>query len=256
MLDQGFEPEIRLIMESKGMPDKEARQTLMFSATFAAEIQTLAREFLKPDHVFKAVGILGGANQDIKQEILQVDRSDKKDKLVEMLQADLNDAKDANGAWVKKTLVFVETKRTADFVSTVLSQYELPSTSIHGDREQRQREEALRDFKSGKRPFLVATSVAARGLDIVGVDHVINYDLPGDADDYVHRVGRTGRVGNIGRATAFYDRDKDTTIAADLVKILADAQQTVPDWLAAETGMGGGGGGAGFGAAANDDENW
>lgn len=90
------------------------------------------------------------------------------------------------------------------------------------DRQQQEREEALRDFKTGKAPILVATSVAARGLDIPGVKHVVNYDLPSDIDEYVHRIGRTGRVGNLGRSTSFYDAEKDANIARALIKILAD----------------------------------
>lgn len=104
-----------------------------------------------------------------------------------------------------RTLVFVETKRNADFLATFLSNEGLPTTSIHGDRLQREREEALADFKSGRMSILVATAVAARGLDIKGVAHVVNYDLPKGIDEYVHRIGRTGRVGNVGKATSFYD---------------------------------------------------
>ena len=100
-----------------------------------------------------------------------------------------------------------------------------PTTSFCGvyrDREQREREEALRDFKLGTAPVLVATSVAARGLDIAGVNHVINYELPKCIEDYVHRIGRTGRCGNIGRATCFFDPQADATLARPLVKVLAD----------------------------------
>lgn len=95
----------------------------------------------------------------------------------------------------EKTLIFVETKRSADFLATFLSEANFPTTSIHGDRLQREREEALRDFKRGTRHILVATGVAARGLDIKNVKHVINFDLPKSIDEYVHRIGRTGRVG-------------------------------------------------------------
>ena len=102
-------------------------------------------------------------------------------------------------------MVFVETKRNADFLASVLSNEGFPTTSIHGDRLQREREEALRDFKTGRMPILVATAVAARGLDIKGVSHVVNYDLPKTIDEYVHRIGRTGRVGNTGKATSFFD---------------------------------------------------
>lgn len=112
-----------------------------------------------------------------------------------------------------------------------MSETKISSTSIHGDRLQREREEALRDFRSGKRKVLVATNVAARGLDIKGVTHVINYDLPSEIADYVHRIGRTGRVGNRGKATSFYDPEKDSNLAGDLVKILKDSEQPVPDFL-------------------------
>jgi len=92
----------------------------------------------------------------------------------------------------------------------------------HSDREQREREEALQDFKSGKARILVATSVAARGLDISGVEHVINFDMPSSIEDYVHRIGRTGRCGNIGRATSFFDANNDSPLARPLVKVLND----------------------------------
>merc|ERR1712126_223439 len=106
------------------------------------------------------------------------------------------------------------------------------------------REEALRDFKTGRMPVLVATAVAARGLDIKGVAHVVNYDLPKTIDEYVHRIGRTGRVGNTGKATSFFDasRSEDSGMASALVDILSKAQQEVPDFLAA-FGSGGGAGG-------------
>lgn len=113
---------------------------------------------------------------------------------------------------------------------------------MHGDRLQREREEALRDFKSGRFSIMVATGVAARGLDIPSVQHVINYDLPGSVDEYVHRIGRTGRIGNSGRATSFFDSSRDGPLAADLRQVLSDAQQEVPNWLsreaAANSGLG------------------
>lgn len=128
-------------------------------------------------------------------------------------------------------LVFVETKRTADFLASLLSETKIPSTSIHGDRYQREREEAIRDFRSGKMKLLIATSVAARGLDIKNVTHVINYDLPKSIEEYVHRIGRTGRVGNKGKATSFYSPEEDGALASDLVRILSQAGQPVPAFL-------------------------
>ncbi len=97
------------------------------------------------------------------------------------------------------TLVFVETKRGADALEEFLYRDGYPVTSIHGDRSQREREDALKRFRSGKTPILVATAVAARGLDIPHVKHVINFDLPSDVEEYVHRIGRTGRMGNLGK---------------------------------------------------------
>ena len=145
------------------------------------------------------------------------------------------------------TIVFVETKRGADFLASLLSETDIPTTSIHGDRLQRQREMALADFKSGKMKVLIATSVAARGLDIKNVNHVVNYDMPTSIDEYVHRIGRTGRVGNNGRATSFFDPDGDAGIATDLVNILEGAGQQVPDFLK-NYSSGGGGGGSGYGS--------
>jgi probable ATP-dependent RNA helicase DDX4 len=109
--------------------------------------------------------------------------------------------------------------------------------TIFSDRDQSQRETALTDFKRGRMPILVATQVAARGLDIKGVDHVINYDMPSEIDDYVHRIGRTGRVGNLGRATTFFDPILDHGLTSALIKVLTDCEQTVPEFL---TGSGGG----------------
>ncbi|ELK12195.1 Putative ATP-dependent RNA helicase DDX4 [Pteropus alecto] len=131
----------------------------------------------------------------------------------------------------ERTMVFVETKKKADFIATFLCQEKISTTSIHGDREQREREQALGDFRCGKCPVLVATSVAARGLDIENVQHVINFDLSSTIDEYVHRIGRTGRCGNIGRAISFFDPESDSHLAQPLVKVLSDAQQDVPAWL-------------------------
>nr|ABC87271.1 vasa-like protein [Macrobrachium rosenbergii] len=221
MLDMGFEPDMRRLVASPGMPPKENRQTLLFSATYPQDIQKLAADFLKTDYLFLAVGIVGGACSDVEQTFVQVTKYSKREQLLDFLKTIGNE----------RTMVFVETKRQADFIATFLCQEELPTTSIHGDREQREREQALADFKAGKCPILVATSVAARGLDIPEVQHVVNFDLPKNIDEYVHRIGRTGRCGNIGRAVSFYDPEVDSQLAASLVTILSKAQQEVPSWL-------------------------
>ncbi|XP_036702704.1 probable ATP-dependent RNA helicase DDX4 isoform X9 [Balaenoptera musculus] len=221
MLDMGFGPEMKKLISCPGMPSKEQRQTLMFSATFPEEIQRLAGEFLKSNYLFVAVGQVGGACRDVQQTILQVGQYSKREKLVEILR-NIGD---------ERTMVFVETKKKADFIATFLCQEKISTTSIHGDREQREREQALGDFRCGKCPVLVATSVAARGLDIENVQHVINFDLPSTTDEYVHRIGRTGRCGNTGRAISFFDTESDNHLAQPLVKVLSDAQQDVPAWL-------------------------
>ncbi|XP_010625192.1 probable ATP-dependent RNA helicase DDX4 isoform X2 [Fukomys damarensis] len=221
MLDMGFGPEMKKLISCPGMPTKEQRQTLLFSATFPEEIQRLAAEFLKSNYLFVAVGQVGGACRDVQQTILQVGQYSKREKLVEILQ-NIGD---------ERTMVFVETKKKADFIATFLCQEKVSTTSIHGDREQREREQALGDFRCGKCPVLVATSVAARGLDIENVQHVINFDLPSTIDEYVHRIGRTGRCGNTGRAISFFDPESDNHLAQPLVKVLSDAQQDVPSWL-------------------------
>lgn len=115
---------------------------------------------------------------------------------------------------------------------TVCVNFPSSSTSVCSDRFQREREEALRDFKTGRSRILVATSVAARGLDIPKVKHVINYDLPQSIEEYVHRIGRTGRIGNKGLATAFFDVGKDQNLARSLVKVLSDVRELyVFSWL-------------------------
>uniref|UniRef100_A0A2K5H9E3 RNA helicase n=1 Tax=Colobus angolensis palliatus TaxID=336983 RepID=A0A2K5H9E3_COLAP len=221
MLDMGFGPEMKKLISCPGMPSKEQRQTLMFSATFPEEIQRLAAEFLKSNYLFVAVGQVGGACRDVQQTVLQVGQFSKREKLVEILR-NIGD---------ERTMVFVETKKKADFIATFLCQEKISTTSIHGDREQKEREQALGDFRCGKCPVLVATSVAARGLDIENVQHVINFDLPSTIDEYVHRIGRTGRCGNTGRAISFFDLESDNHLAQPLVKVLTDAQQDVPAWL-------------------------
>ncbi|XP_036341505.1 ATP-dependent RNA helicase vasa [Rhagoletis pomonella] len=230
MMDMGFKENVNTLMHHPTMRPMDERQNLMFSATFPEEIQRLAGEYLS-NYIFITIGVVGGACSDVTQEIFEVKKFQKRSKLMELL-----------GESSDGTIVFVETKRGADFLASLLSETEFPTTSIHGDRLQRQREMALADFKSGKMKVLIATSVAARGLDIKNVKHVINYDLPNSIDEYVHRIGRTGRVGNNGRATSFFDPEQDSAMASDLVKILEGASQEVPEFLRSCSGGGGGGG--------------
>ncbi|XP_069873457.1 ATP-dependent RNA helicase DDX3X-like [Dipodomys merriami] len=220
MLDMGFEPQIRRIVEQDTMPPKGVRHTMMFSATFPKEIQMLARDFLD-EYIFLAVGRVGSTSENITQKVVWVEDSDKRSFLLDLLNATRKDS---------LTLVFVETKKGADSLEDYLQHEGYACTSIHGDRSQRDREEALYQFRSGKSPILVATAVAARGLDISNVKHVINFDLPNDIEEYVHRIGRTGRVGNLGLATSFFN-ERNTNITKDLLDLLIEAKQAVPSWL-------------------------
>ncbi|XP_032076182.1 ATP-dependent RNA helicase DDX3X isoform X2 [Thamnophis elegans] len=220
MLDMGFEPQIRRIVEKDTMPPKGVRQTMMFSATFPKEIQMLARDFLE-EYIFLAVGRVGSTSENITQKVVWVEDLDKRSFLLDLLNATGKES---------LTLVFVETKKGADSLEDFLYNEGYACTSIHGDRCQRDREEALHQFRSGRSPILVATAVAARGLDISNVKHVINFDLPSDIEEYVHRIGRTGRVGNLGLATSFFN-DKNINITKDLLDLLVEAKQEVPSWL-------------------------
>lgn len=228
MLDMGFKG-ILDGMQDK-LADKDERTTLMFSATFEAEVQELGKEMLKEDYLFIAIGIVGGACSTVAQTIICCEKKEKFDRLKEILEP----AKENS----ERTLIFVETKRQTDYLASKLCQLEYPATSIHGDRDQRLREQALADFKSGQAPILIATNVAARGIDIPNVKHVVNYELPKEIGEYVHRIGRTGRCGNRGKATSFFDpeSDVDSTVKPALVKILSDAQQEVPDFLQGDGG--------------------
>merc|ERR1719174_2292949 len=228
MLDMGFEPQIRRIVEQDNMPPPGKRQTLMFSATFPKEIQMLARDFLR-DYIFLAVGRVGSTTENITQKIVWVEEMDKRSFLLDLMEASGLAAKDLDGE-ASRTLVFVETKKGADQLDEFLYREGFPVTSIHGDRSQREREEALRRFKTGQTPIIVATAVAARGLDIPNVKHVINFDLPGDVEEYVHRIGRTGRMGNLGLATSFFN-EKNRNLVKDLIELLVESNQELPSWL-------------------------
>merc|ERR1719186_401189 len=190
----------------------------------------LARDFLK-DYVFLAIGRVGSTSENITQKIVWVEEADKRSFLLDLMDAArLAQQEDGNDGSGSRTLVFVETKKGADQLDEFLYREGFPVTSIHGDRTQREREEALRRFKCGQTPIIVATAVAARGLDIPNVKHVINFDLPGDVEEYVHRIGRTGRMGNLGLATSFFN-DKNRNLVKDLIELIVESNQDLPSWL-------------------------
>ena len=189
MLDMGFLPSIKRIV--KAIPAK--RQTLFFSATMSAEIEHIAYSMLKDPAVIE-VSPRGKASGLIEQMAYPVAQQAKMPLLLDLLDKEDFD----------RVLVFTRTKRGADRIAHVLEKRSHKSNRIHGDRSQSQREAALAAFKSGKTNVLVATDVAARGIDIDSVSHVINYDIPVAPEDYVHRIGRTGRAGNKGRAITLF----------------------------------------------------
>ncbi len=222
MLDMGFEPQIREIVEGaeSDMPPSGTRQTLMYSATFPKEIQSLARSFLSPGFYFLQVGRVGSTTDNIQQSVIWVEDQEKHQRLVDILQQFPN----------QLVLVFVEKKRDCDYLERLLFGWGFPVCAIHGDRAQRDREMALNMFKTGARKILIATDVAARGLDIPAVSLVLQFDLPTNIDDYVHRIGRTGRAGNRGSAWAFFN-EKNRNIGDELYELLAESKQEIPEFL-------------------------
>lgn len=215
MLDMGFEPQIRQIVVRSDMPSPGKRQTLLYSATFPNEIQKLAREFLH-NHSFLQIGRVGSTTASITQDVRWVEDRHKLAELYEIL-AQRDD---------KHVLVFVERKSDADQLERILMRAGHGVMAIHGDRGQRDREQALDAFKSGMRRILIATDVASRGLDIPDVGVVIQYDLPSNIDDYVHRIGRTGRAGKQGTAISFFN-DKNRNVVDALIALLKETNQVI-----------------------------
>ncbi|XP_076926536.1 DEAD-box ATP-dependent RNA helicase 20-like isoform X2 [Bidens hawaiensis] len=233
MLDMGFEPQIRKII-SQIRPD---RQTLYWSATWPKEVESLARQFLcNPYKVIIGSPALK-ANQSINQIVEVVTDVEKYTRLVKLLK----EMMDGN-----RILIFVETKKGCDQVTRQLRMDGWPALSIHGDKSQDERDWVLAEFKSGRSLIMTATDVAARGLDVKGIKCVINYDFPTSLEDYVHRIGRTGRAGAKGIAVTFFTHS-NVKHARELVNILQEAGQAVPVALSSMTrSMGPGGSGGSF----------
>ena len=185
MLDMGFLPAIRRILSL--LPDK--RQTLLFSATMSEDIERLARNTMKNPKLIE-VSPRGTAATMVEQTAYPVALESKTALLLDLLERER----------FERVLVFTRTRRGAERLSHILTAREHSVNRIHSDRTQPQREAALRGFRDGRTRVLVATDIAARGLDVDSVSHVINYDVPAAPEDYVHRVGRTGRAGNQGQA--------------------------------------------------------
>jgi superfamily II DNA/RNA helicase len=196
MLDLGFLPDIERILRM--VPDQ--RQTMLFSATMPGPIIKLARTFLnQPTHIRAEENDAGAIHERTKQFVYRAHSLDKGELIARALQA-----RDRG-----LTMIFTKTKRTAQKISDDLVERGFASAAVHGDLGQGAREQALRAFRSGKVDVLVATDVAARGIDVEGVTHVINYQCPEDEKTYVHRIGRTGRAGREGVAITLVDWDEE-----------------------------------------------
>ena len=192
MLDLGFLPDIERILAKT----PEQRQTMLFSATMPSEIVALSRRYLRrPTHVRAEDDTGQSGSEQVTQHVFRTHPLDKLEMLARLLQA-----RDRG-----LTMVFCQTKRVCDQVSTALRGRGFAAAAVHGDLGQSQRERALRAFRNGKVDVLVATDVAARGIDVDDVTHVVNYECPEDEKTYTHRIGRTGRAGRSGTAVTFID---------------------------------------------------
>ncbi|XP_065212089.1 uncharacterized protein LOC135839808 isoform X1 [Planococcus citri] len=215
MLDMGFEPQIRTIIEQI-RPD---RQVLMWSATWPKEVQALAEDFLT-DYVHINIGSLElAANHNIRQLVHVLQEHEKDQKLFTLLRQTSTEPG-------FKALIFVETRKKVDDMTAEIRKQGYQAISMHGDKSQQERDAVLSEFRSNKAPILVATDVAARGLDVEDIKYVINYDYPNTSEDYIHRIGRTGRVTQSGTAITFFTPDKQRQ-AKDLIAVLKEADQQV-----------------------------
>ncbi|XP_042076151.1 probable ATP-dependent RNA helicase DDX17 isoform X1 [Haplochromis burtoni] len=232
MLDMGFEPQIRKIVDQI-RPD---RQTLMWSATWPKEVRQLAEDFLK-DYVQINVGALElSANHNILQIVDVCVESEKDQKLIQLMEEIMAEKEN-------KTIIFVETKKRCDDLTRRMRRDGWPAMCIHGDKSQPERDWVLSEFRSGKAPILIATDVASRGLDVEDVKFVINYDYPNSSEDYIHRIGRTARSTNKGTAYTFFTPG-NLRQARELIRVLEEARQAINPKLLqlADSGRSGGGG--------------
>lgn len=233
MLDMGFEPQIRKIIEQI-RPD---RQTLMWSATWPKEVRKLAEDYLG-DYVQINIGSMQlSANHNILQIVDVCQEHEKENKLNVLLQ-EIGQSQDPGA----KTIIFVETKRKVENITRNIRRYGWPAVCMHGDKTQQERDDVLYQFKQGRASILVATDVAARGLDVDGIKYVINFDYPNSSEDYIHRIGRTGRSKSKGTSYAFFT-PSNSRQAKDLVSVLQEANQVISPQLQGMADRCGGGGG-------------
>ncbi|KAJ3681321.1 hypothetical protein LUZ60_015810 [Juncus effusus] len=237
MLDMGFEPQIRRVVSD--LPPR--RQTLMYTATWPKDVRKIAGDLLR-NPVQVNIGNVDelAANKSITQYVEMVPQMEKQRRLEQILR---------NQERGSKVIIFCATKRMCDQLARGIGRA-FGAVAIHGDKSQPERDHVLQQFRDGRAPILVATDVAARGLDIKDIRVVINYDFPNGVEDYVHRIGRTGRAGATGMSYTFLS-DQDWKYSADLVKVLEGANQHVPPDLRSMVARGapprGGPGPGGFG---------
>jgi len=223
MLDMGFLPAIRRILAL--VPAQ--RQTLLFSATLSPEIERLARSTMNKPKLVE-VNPRGSAASLVEQTAYQVSAESKTAMLLDLLERES----------FERVLVFARTRRSAERLSHILAARDHKVNRIHSDRSQPQREAALRAFREGHTRVLVATDIAARGLDVESVSHVINYDVPAAPEDYVHRIGRTGRAGNKGQAITIVTPVDELSLRAIEKLIGQSVKRVVPNGFGGKKPMG------------------
>eukprot|EP01018_Ginkgo_biloba_P005209 Gb_05961 [translate_table: standard] len=220
MLDLGFEPEVRAILSQTSA----SRQMVMFSATWPLGVHQLAKEFMDANPIKVVVGSQDlAANHDVMQIVEVLDDRARDERLVSLLEKYHKSRRN-------RVLVFVLYKKEAVRVESMLQRRGWNVVAVHGDKSQHDRTKSVTLFKDGECPLMIATDVAARGLDIPDVEVVINYSFPLTTEDYVHRIGRTGRAGKKGVAHTFFTQ-ADKARAGELANVLREAGQVVPDDL-------------------------
>ncbi|RQX73511.1 DEAD (Asp-Glu-Ala-Asp) box polypeptide 41 family protein [Toxoplasma gondii CAST] len=217
MVDMGFEEEVRNVLDSFG----HQRQTLLFSATMPRKIQEFAKSALI-DPLVVNVGRAGAANLDVVQEVEYVKQENKLPYLLHCLQKT-----------APPVLIFCENKKDVDDIQEYLLLKGVDAAAVHGGLAQEERSEAVRAFREGRKDVLVGTDVASKGLDFPAIQHVINFDMPKEIENYVHRIGRTGRCGRTGVATTFVNKNQEETVLLDLKALLIEAGQRMPPFLEA-----------------------
>lgn len=230
MLDMGFEPAIRAVVEDYNMPGKGdegegRRQTMLFSATMPKKVRDMAVDFLNTQYLWICVGQVGTAVDSVEQRFKDAREMQPGERYRMLLEA-LEDTPEGG-----KTLIFANSRDTVDDITFQLKHDRFRAVQIHGKLSQKIRRWALSQFREGEATVLVATDVAARGLDLPKVEHVVNYHLPMVAEEYVHRIGRTGRLGNEGLSTTFVSGNlKPMKEILDGIRA-QENPQPVPDWL-------------------------